>query len=63
MLFWRSFHVAASRGESVQKALHDRLYVDIDRTWASLNKVHAGYMSFELIYNYVAARIVAYGRG
>jgi len=26
------------------------------------DKVHAGYMSFELIYNYVAARIVAYGR-
>ena len=41
--------------------MHDRLYSDIDRTWASLNKINAGYMSFELIYNFVAARIVAYG--
>ena len=32
-------------------------------TWASLNKVHAGYMSFEQIYDFVAARIVAYGPG
>ena len=61
VLFRRSFHVAASRGEDVQKSMHDRLYVDIDSTWASLNKVHSGYMSFELIYNFVAARIVAYG--
>ena len=41
----RSFHVAASRGEGVQKAMHDRLYVDIDRTWARMNNVNAGYMS------------------
>ena len=60
-LFRRSFHVAASRGEGVQRAMHDRLYRDIDRTWAGLNKINAGYMSFELIYNFVAARIVAYG--
>lgn len=59
----RSFHVAASRGEGVQQAMHDRLYVDIDKTWARLNTVNAGYMSFELIYNFVAARIVAYGPG
>jgi vitamin B12/bleomycin/antimicrobial peptide transport system ATP-binding/permease protein len=60
-LFRRSFHVAASRGEGVQKAMHQRLYSDIDRNWANLNKINAGYMSFELIYNFVAARIVAYG--
>jgi ABC-type uncharacterized transport system fused permease/ATPase subunit len=60
-LFRRSFHVAASRGEGVQKAMHQRLYSDIDSNWASLNKINAGYMSFELIYNFVAARIVAYG--
>ena len=60
-LFRRSFHVAASRGEGVQKAMHDRLYLDIDRTWARLNRVNAGYMSFELVYNFVGARIVAYG--
>ena len=52
-LLRRSFHVAASRGENVQKTMHDRLYVDIDRTWAALNIVNAGYMSFELIYNFV----------
>ncbi|WP_254016378.1 ABC transporter ATP-binding protein/permease [Mesorhizobium escarrei] len=60
-LFRRSFYVAASHGEGVQKAMHQRLYGDIDRNWASLNKINAGYMSFELIYNFVAARIVAYG--
>lgn len=59
----RSFHVAASQSESVQKGMHDRLYLDIDRTWASLNRVNAGYMSFELVYNFVAARFVAYGPG
>ncbi len=31
-LFRRSFHVAASHGEGVQRAMHDRLYGDIDRT-------------------------------
>ncbi|RUU43228.1 ABC transporter ATP-binding protein/permease [Mesorhizobium sp. M6A.T.Ca.TU.002.02.2.1] len=59
----RSFHVAASQGENVQKTMHDRLYVDIDRTWARLNIVNTGYRSFELIYNFIGARIVAYGPG
>ncbi|HWK65479.1 MAG TPA: ABC transporter ATP-binding protein/permease [Rhizobiaceae bacterium] len=62
-LLRRSFHVAASRGEDVQKDMHSRLYSDIDGTWAKLNRVNAGYQSFELIYNFVAARIVAYGPG
>ncbi|RUM95881.1 ABC transporter ATP-binding protein/permease [Pseudaminobacter arsenicus] len=56
----RSFHVAASRSESVHKEVHNRLYRDIDETWARLNNIHAGYLSFELFYNFVAARIVAY---
>lgn len=60
-LLRRSFHVAAARGEAVQKAMHNRLYVDIDDTWGRLNKINAGYMSFELLYNFIAARIVAYG--
>jgi ABC-type uncharacterized transport system fused permease/ATPase subunit len=59
----RSFHVAASRGEGVQKAMHERLYVDIDRTWARMNVVNAGYDSFERIYNFIGARVVAYGPG
>ena len=59
----RSFHVAASRGEKVQREIHGRLYSDIDSTWARLNWFHSGYMSFELIYNFIAARIVAYGPG
>ncbi|MGO4841820.1 ABC transporter ATP-binding protein/permease, partial [Rhizobiaceae sp. 2RAB30] len=62
-LLRRSFHVAAARGEQVQKAMHRRLYKDIDGTWAKLNWVNAGYQSFELVYNFVAARIVAYGPG
>jgi ABC-type uncharacterized transport system fused permease/ATPase subunit len=56
----RSFHVAASRSEDVQQAMHGRLYGDIDLTWRRLNWINAGYMSFELVYNFVAARIVAY---
>jgi ABC-type uncharacterized transport system fused permease/ATPase subunit len=59
----RSFHVAASNGEAVQKNMHAELYGDIDRTWSRLNWIRSGYMSFELIYNFVAARIVAYGPG
>ncbi len=59
----RSFHVAASRAEPVQRRIHARLYVGIDRTWARLNWFHSAYMSFELIYNFLAARIVAYGPG
>lgn len=62
-LLRRSFHVAASRGEEVQKRIHSKLYRDIDWTWTRLNWVHSGYMSFELIYNFLAARIVAYGPG
>jgi len=62
-LLRRSFHVAASRGEAAQKAMHDRLYVDIDRTWARMNVVNAGYGSFERIYNFIGARVVAYGPG
>lgn len=59
----RSFHVAASRGENVQKEIHDRLYTDVDHTWARLNWINAGYMSFENIYSFVAARVVAYAPG
>ena len=59
----RSFHVAASRGEDVQKAMHDKLYVDIDRTWARMNVINASYDSFERIYNFIGARVVAYGPG
>src|SRR5690606_232478 len=56
----RSFHVSASQGEDVQKKMHARLYVDIDRTWSKLNWVHSAYQSFERIYDFLAARIIAY---
>ncbi|HEV2503827.1 MAG TPA: ABC transporter ATP-binding protein/permease [Mesorhizobium sp.] len=62
-LLRRSFHVAASRGEDVQKAMHNRLYDDIDLTWGRLNRINAGYSSFELVYNFIGARVVAYGPG
>ncbi|MGN6535335.1 MAG: ABC transporter ATP-binding protein/permease [Mesorhizobium sp.] len=62
-LLRRSFHVAASRGEDVQKAMHERLYVDIDQTWGRHNIVSASYASFERVYNFVGARIIAYGPG
>ncbi|MCV0397404.1 MAG: ABC transporter ATP-binding protein/permease [Rhizobiaceae bacterium] len=59
----RSFHVAASRGEHVQKGLNGRLYGKVDQTWARLNRVDAGYMSFTLVYNFIGARVVAYMPG
>ena len=62
-LLRRSFHVAAARGEKVQKEMHGRLYEDIDETWGRLNRIDAGYLSFGLIYEFIAARIVAYGPG
>lgn len=62
-LLRRSFNVAASRGEDVQRTMHGRLYVDIDRTWGRLNVVRTGYSAFELVYNFIGARIVAYGPG
>jgi len=62
-LFRRSFQVAASCGEKVQKAMHDRLYVDIDQNWAQLNKVSAVYTSFQHVYDFFAARMVAYAPG
>lgn len=63
VLMRRSFQVAASRGEDVQRRMHAELYQDIDKTWSKLNIVHSTYMSFELIYNFLAARIIAYGPG
>lgn len=56
----RSFQVAASGGEAVQKQMHTRLYADIDNTWFKLVFMQAGYQSFERVYNFVAHRVVAY---
>ncbi|WP_182549960.1 ABC transporter ATP-binding protein/permease [Phyllobacterium myrsinacearum] len=56
----RSFQVAASRGEGVQRSVNGELYGDIDKVWSQLNKYDAGYMSFTAVYNFFAARIVAY---
>ncbi|RVD38067.1 ABC transporter ATP-binding protein/permease, partial [Mesorhizobium sp. M4A.F.Ca.ET.020.02.1.1] len=62
-LLRRSFHVAASQGEDVQKTIHGRLYLDIDRTWSKFNVVNTIYSGFESVYNFVGAKIVAYGPG
>jgi len=62
-LFHRSFHVAAANGERAQRDIHRRRYVDIDRTWAGLNVLSASYMGFELVYSFLAGRIVAYAPG
>ncbi|MGX5847832.1 ABC transporter ATP-binding protein/permease [Mesorhizobium sp. PL10] len=59
----RSFHVASSRGEDVQKTMHNRLYGEIDRTWARLNIVTVFYDSFEAVHNFMGFRIVAYAPG
>ena len=62
-LLHRSFHVAALHGERAQKVVNKRRYVDIDQTWASQNRVTAGYMGFELVHNFIGSRIVAYAPG
>ncbi|MDQ6434508.1 ABC transporter ATP-binding protein/permease [Mesorhizobium sp. LHD-90] len=59
----RSFHVAASRGEAVQKRMNASLYAGIDRVWARLNWFDSGFRSFQLIYDFVAFRVVSYGPG
>ena len=50
-------------GERAQKAVNKRRYLDIDQTWASLNRVTASYMGFELVYNFIGSRFVAYAPG
>ncbi|MES0090950.1 ABC transporter ATP-binding protein/permease [Mesorhizobium sp. M0030] len=62
-LLRRSFHVSASQGEDVQKTIHGRLYLDIDTTWSKLNIVNTLYAGFESVYNFVGAKVVAYGPG
>ncbi len=62
-LLHRSFHVAVLHGERAQNVLNERRYLDIDHTWASLNRVTAGYMGFELVHNFIGSRIVAYVPG
>ncbi|MCZ4094427.1 ABC transporter ATP-binding protein/permease [Sinorhizobium psoraleae] len=62
-LLHRSFHVAASRGEGVQKRIHSRRYREIDQTWSSLNILTACYMGFELVYNFIGSRVIAYAPG
>lgn len=59
----RSFHVAASQGEGVQKRINRQRYDEIDQTWGSLNVLTAGYMGFELVYNFFSSRIIAYAPG
>ncbi len=59
----RSFNVASSRGEEVQKAMHERLYDDIDHNWSRMNVIHASYLSFLHIYSFIGDRLVAYGPG
>lgn len=62
-LLHRSLHVAVLHGERAQKVINKRRYLDIDQTWASLNRVTAGYMGFELVHNFLGSRIVAYAPG
>lgn len=59
-LLRRSFQVAASGGEAVQKQMHARLYGDIDSTWSKLVIMQSGYQSFELVYNFIAHRVISY---
>lgn len=62
-LLHNSFYTAAASGEIAQKGIHKRRYLDIDCTWARQNKIVSVYMAFELFYNFVGSRIVAYAPG
>lgn len=62
-LLHNSFYTASASGEIAQKGIHKRRYLEIDRTWARLNKLVSGYMAFELFYNFLGTRIVAYAPG
>ncbi|MFI0843275.1 ABC transporter ATP-binding protein/permease [Mesorhizobium sp. IMUNJ 23232] len=59
----RSFHVAASRSEAVQKETNLRLYDDIDRVWSQQNWFNSGYVAYQKIYDFFAFRIVSYAPG
>ncbi|MCX8280226.1 ABC transporter ATP-binding protein/permease [Phyllobacterium sp. 0TCS1.6C] len=59
----RSFQVAASAGESVQKSINGKLYSEVDDSWARFNRYDAGYMSFTAVYGFLSNRIVAYMPG
>ena len=59
----RSFHVAASRGEAVQKDTNLRLYGDIDRVWSQQNWFSSSYVAYQKIYDFIAFRIVSYAPG
>ena len=63
MLLRRSFDVAAMKGEAAQRGVDARRYHDIDMTWARLNWLTAIYMGFELTYNLLGTRIIAYAPG
>jgi putative ATP-binding cassette transporter len=62
-LLHRSFHVAALQSERGQKTVNRDRYSDIDQTWASLNWINAGYVGFQLVYNFIGSRFVAYAPG
>jgi ABC-type uncharacterized transport system fused permease/ATPase subunit len=62
-LLRRSFHVAAARGEAVQRTTNERLYDGIDRVWHRLNWFDAGYKAYNSIYNFIAFRVVSYAPG
>ncbi|HUQ37372.1 MAG TPA: ATP-binding cassette domain-containing protein [Aestuariivirga sp.] len=62
-LLHRSFHVAALQSERGQKLVNRSRYLDIDQTWTQLNWINAGYMGFELVYNFIGSRFVAYAPG
>jgi vitamin B12/bleomycin/antimicrobial peptide transport system ATP-binding/permease protein len=62
-LLHRSFHVAALHSERGQKTVNRDRYLDIDQTWASLNWINAGYVGFQLVYNFIGSRFVAYAPG
>jgi ABC-type uncharacterized transport system fused permease/ATPase subunit len=60
MLTRRSLQVAAAFGERVQRRVHAHHYAAIDDTWRRQNRVSAGYLSFNLFYGFLTAKVVSY---
>nr|WP_181704441.1 ATP-binding cassette domain-containing protein [Chthonobacter albigriseus] len=60
MLTRRWLQVAAAFGERVQRRIHAHHYTAIDSTWRRQNTVSAGFLSFNLFYNFVTQRVVSY---
>lgn len=60
VMFNRVAHIAASRGEQVQRRINHTLYQQIDGVWGRQNCWSAMMMMFTQVYNFLSQRLLAY---